>query len=115
MNGESRPERRLPTLRTDRSASRLAFPASGGAPGLPPPTRPATPCTTEGPSAVRRPADLGDRSPRDPRLVWARFTFPERPFRNPAARLLAEWADAVLSEEGWEAWVAAHPKEGAPL
>jgi hypothetical protein len=47
--------------------------------------------------------------------VWARFTFPERPFRNPAARLLAEWADAVLSEEGWEAWVAAHPKEGAPL
>lgn len=51
------------------------------------------------------------RSPRDVRRVWARFLPPTPAFRNPAARLLAEWADAILSESGWEAWVAAHPDE----
>jgi hypothetical protein len=45
------------------------------------------------------------------RRVWARFLPPTPAFRNPAARLLAEWADAILSESGWEAWVAAHPDE----
>ena len=52
-------------------------------------------------------ADPG-RSPRDTRRVWARLR-PQTPaFRNPTARLLAEWADAVLHDDCWEAWSAGH-------
>jgi hypothetical protein len=46
---------------------------------------------------------------RDPRRVWARLLPRQGAFRNPAAQLLAEFSNAVLSEDGWEAWVAAHP------
>lgn len=69
-----------------------------------PPAFDGLPCTPVDPT----------RDARDPRRTWARL-LPRATFTNPAARLLAEWADAILSEDGWEAWTAAHPKEGAPL
>jgi len=57
---------------------------------------------------------LGDRSPRDPRRVWARFLPRHRAFRHPAAVELAGWAGAILHHETYTVWLAAHP-EGGPL
>lgn len=66
------------------------------------------------PPVYRPTADnLGDRSPRDPRRLWARL-LPRPTFTNPTAVYLAAWADAIQHAETWEAWIAAHP-EGGPL
>jgi hypothetical protein len=54
-------------------------------------------------------------SPRDPRRTWARMLPRQRTFHNPAAQRLAEFADAIQSEAGWEAWLAGHPNATDPL
>jgi hypothetical protein len=46
---------------------------------------------------------------RDWRRYWAGVLPRQQTFANRRARELAEWADAIRSEEGWEAWVAIHP------
>jgi hypothetical protein len=50
-------------------------------------------------------------SARDPRREWARLTraLRERPFRSPTAQLLADWSEAVRTEEAMAAWQADHP------
>jgi len=54
-------------------------------------------------------------SARDYRRVWAKM-LPQPPaFKNRSAQLLAEYADAVLSEDSWEAWCAAHPDGLDPI
>jgi hypothetical protein len=50
-----------------------------------------------------------ERSARGLHRTWSRLLPRQRVFRNPTARLLAEFADAIQSEAGWEAWAAAHP------
>ena len=51
------------------------------------------------------------QSPRDPRRVWVNLLPQRQAFRSPAAKILAEWSDAVQTEDGWEAWCAAHPTD----
>ena len=46
---------------------------------------------------------------RDPRRVWAKLLPRISTFKNRRARELAEWADAFLHDDTWEAWIAAHP------
>jgi hypothetical protein len=54
-------------------------------------------------------------SARDYRRVWAQI-LPQTPaFKNRSAQLLAEFSNAVLNEEGWEAFSAAHPEAGDVL
>ena len=53
-------------------------------------------------------------SPRDWRRTWAAVLPRLRTFRHPRAQFLAEWSDAILHLETWEAWIAAHPEECPP-
>ena len=60
-------------------------------------------------SAARRFGDRDSRSPRDVRRTWAELLPRTAVFRHPYARLLAEWACAILHDDSWEAFVASHP------
>jgi hypothetical protein len=54
-------------------------------------------------------------SPRDHRRYLAAHLPRQAAFRNRRARELAAWADALTSEQAFEAWQAEHPGEAAPL
>jgi hypothetical protein len=53
-------------------------------------------------------------SPRDWRRTWAAFLPRPRAWRHPRARFLAAWAEAILYQETYTAWLARHPEECPP-
>jgi hypothetical protein len=73
--------------------------------------QPPKPTPTSSPRQEAR--DDHRPSPRDWRRSLVRIMPRAETFANARARELAEWADAVLHEDTFAAWVDAHPNAGA--